>query len=216
MTSLFNFYLHNIKVLRSKSAALKNIIIDNVGSKGKIATNGKVRIYVAHNYGSEKGYHLLASKDFESDIPRQRLEAKFQGYSFDANRFDLNLADPDIDRKIEYIIAWSLCYEKKSHMDSMFFMTRDKINNEMEYGSVEIPINLYKAFICAFDRHRFYKPSEILSDSTVREHRALAFTEVEEDAILNQKHVKEWMKFDFFIPTFYTDILGETPFIPWW
>lgn len=204
ISSLFDFYKQNKEVIRRKSSTLKEIIKDN---------GGKVRIYVAHNHGPDKGYHFLADKSFEKYLPsRQALEAPYQGFTLDANRFDLDLADSDIDKKIEYIIAFSLCYEKMTHADDMFFMTR----NEIEEGGKEVPIWLYDSFICAFDRHRFYTPDEIYSSGSVRNGKPLAFAKVESGAILKPEHVKEWEKYDRFIPIFYADILGNDPFFKWW
>ena len=97
-------------------------------------------------------------------------------------------------------------------MDSLFFMAKNIIKEDGK----NIPIWLYDSFICAFDRHRFYEPDEIFSDGTVRSSYSLAFTEVEEGAILRQEHVKEWKKFDRFITTYYTRILGAAPFLRWW
>ncbi len=214
MTSLFDFYLHNIQVIRSKSSALKEIIKDNVGEEGKVATDGKVRIYVAQNH-LEKGYHLLATnaEPYIKSIPRrERLATPYSGFSFDANRFDLDLSDPDIDSKIEYIIALSLCYEKVSHTDNMFFMTRDEITKEVAGTYVEVPIWFYDSVICAFDRHRFYSLDEIFSKDSITGFKAFTFSRIEEGAILKQEHVKEWIKFDLFIPTFYDGI----PLQRWW
>ena len=96
----------------------------------------------------------------------------------------------------------------------MFFMTRNDITKDMEYESVEVPIFLYDSFICAFDRHRFYKPSEIYSDTIrVPEYEPLAFTKIEEGAILKQELVDEWDKFNRFIPTYYTRFLRKSPMV---
>jgi hypothetical protein len=97
-------------------------------------------------------------------------------------------------------------------MDNMFFMTRAEIKIEGK----DVPIWFYKSFICAFDRHRFYKPDEIYSSLTVGGCKPLGFINVEEDAILNSEHVEEWEKFDRYITTFYSNILGKDPFFKWW
>jgi hypothetical protein len=204
ITAFFDFYRQNLETIRRKSSTLKEIISDN---------GGKVRIYVAQNHGPDKGYHVPASKYFEAFLPpRQALGKPYQRITLDANRFDLDLADPNIDKKIEYIIALSLCYEKEHQMDSIFFMTQDEIKVEGK----DIPIWLYDSFICAFDRHRFYKPSEIYSSGTVGLCKPLAFTKVEDGAILRQKHVKEWERFDLFFTTYYFRILDKEPFFRWW
>lgn len=204
MSSLFNFYEQNKEVIKRKSSILKEIIKDN---------GGKVRIYVAENHGPDKGYHFLAGNDKVAYIPpRQALEAPYQKFTSDANRFDLDSTDPYIDEKIEYIIAFSLCYEKKYQRDYMFFMTQD----EIKVDGKDVPIWFYDSFICAFDRHRFYKPSEIYSSGTVDHYKPLAFSKLEKDTILKQDHIDEWERFDRFIPIYYTRILGARPFLRWW
>jgi hypothetical protein len=204
MSSLFDFYKQNKEVIRRKSNTLKEIIKDN---------GGNVRIYVAQNHGYAKGYHFLADNSLNKYFPsRQALKEKYRGITLDANRFDLDLTDPIVDKKIEYIVALSLCYERVTQMDNMFFMTRAEIKIEGK----DVPIWFYKSFICAFDRHRFYKPDEIYSSLTVGGCKPLGFINVEEDAILNSEHVEEWEKFDRYITTFYSNILGKDPFFKWW
>lgn len=91
-------------------------------------------------------------------------------------------------------------------------MTQD----EIKVDGKDVPIWFYDSFICAFDRHRFYKPSEIYSSGTVDHYKPLAFSKLEKDTILKQDHIDEWERFDRFIPIYYTRILGARPFLRWW
>ncbi len=176
---------YNMRAIKDKAAVIMKIIKDNYGD------HGKVRIYPLYRPNPDIGYqHLLRTDIYSSIIPDSKPIIP-NNVKKDARRFDIDLSDSSVQQKLEHIARLALGFiepNAKSPFtkDFLFIMTVENFG--------DIPIYEYNKMVCAFDRHRFYNPEEILSSGSglIGKYKPLKITEFEEGINIKGNYMKIW------------------------
>lgn len=143
--------------------------------------------------------------DFKPEVPNNVKK--------DARRFDIDLSDPSLQHKLEHIARLSLSFiepNAKSPFvkDFLFIMTVENFG--------DIPIYEYGKMVCAFDRHRFYNPKDILSSGSgiTGKYKPIRITELEDDVSIDRKYIRIWQN-SLFVTTNIKYMFPST-YNVWW